>query len=210
MAPDRMVALFTGDSITDMGRRSDAGSPLGSGYVQLIAQFAATQAPWLAAVNTGVSGDRSTELLNRWEADVTEWQPDILTVLVGINDTWRRFDSARPTTAQVFRSNFEAMLTSARDSRNLRRLVIMEPFLVPVSTQQRRWHAEDLDAKISITRELARTYDAVHIPLDEIFSERADAEGPHAVVEDGVHPTVRGHQLIAQTWWDYVVPEPAI
>lgn len=77
----------------------------------------------------------------------------------------------------------------------------MEPFLVPITDEQQTWYAEDLAAKIAVTRDLAGRFDAVHIPLQDIFTAQAAGNGPDSVIDDGVHPSARGHELIAQTWW---------
>src|ERR1700754_764879 len=93
----RPVIVFTGDSITDCDRRTDPEG-LGDGYVRLLAG-----SPELAGFdvrNRGISGNRVLDLQERWENDVVAEQPAILSVLVGINETWRRYDSGDPTTAE--------------------------------------------------------------------------------------------------------------
>ncbi len=200
------TALFTGDSITDMGRRTDPSGFLGAGYVRRIAEMAAEGDPHLVVVNTGVSGDRTTDLIARWDADVIQRRPDVLTILIGANDMWRRYDSGMPMTAEEFAANYASLLDRVRDELELRQLVLMEPFLVPVRDEQRAWRTEDLDAKRAVTRELAARYGAVFIPLDGILGERAAAAGPASVIEDGVHPSAGGHELIARSWWEAVAP----
>ena len=200
------TALFTGDSITDMCRRTDPSGFLGAGYVRRIAEMSATAEPRLNVINTGVGGDRTTDLLPRWEADVIERRPDVLTVLIGVNDMWRRYDSDMPVSTEEFRANYSSLLDRARTELDLRELVIMDPFVVPVNAEQSGWYAEDLEAKIVVAQELASRFDAIHIPLHEIFTERAAIEGPESVIDDGVHPSAGGHELIAQVWWSTVTP----
>jgi acyl-CoA thioesterase I len=83
------TALFTGDSITDAGRRTDPSGYLGAGYVRRIAEMASAGNPALTVVNTGIGGNRTTDLAARWEEDVILRSPNVLTILVGVNDTWR-------------------------------------------------------------------------------------------------------------------------
>jgi lysophospholipase L1-like esterase len=198
------TALFTGDSITDAGRLSDPRGQLGDGYVRRVAELAAVDAPRLSVINTGVSGDRTTDLLGRWTEDVIQHQPDILTILIGINDVWRRYDSGMPMAGAEYAANYAALLDRVRAELRLRQLVIMEPFLVPVSEDQSRWPDEDLDEKRAIARDLAGRYDATFIPLHELFAARAAVAGADSVVDDGVHPSAGGHELIARAWWSAV------
>lgn len=198
------TALFIGDSITDCCRRTDPSGFLGAGYVRRVAELAAEKGEELRVVNTGVGGDRVSDLRRRWEADALAHTPDILTILVGVNDMWRRYDAGMPMTAAQFETDYVAILEQARDRLSLQRLVIMEPFLVPITEEQGRWHAEDLDAKIQVARSMAARFDGELIRLNDLFTERAAAEGPMSVIDDGVHPSAGGHELIAQTWWSTV------
>lgn len=195
------TALFIGDSITDMCRRTDPCGFLGAGYVRRIAELAVEHGDPVRLVNSGVSGDRLTDLRKRWDADVLAHDPDILTVMVGVNDTWRRYDAGMTTTPERFESDYRAVLDATLAHRHLERLVIMEPFLVPLTDEQAGWRAEDLDAKIEVTRVIARDYSATLVPLDSLFTERAHADGALSVIDDGVHPSAGGHELIAQSWW---------
>lgn len=200
------TALFTGDSITDMCRRTDPSGYLGAGYVRRVAEMAAMTEPGIKVVNTGVSGDRTTDLLARWDADVIERKPDVLTIMIGVNDMWRRYDAGLPMSADEFAANYSTLLDRSIAELNLRRIVIMEPFLVPLTDEQVGWISEDLEAKIEVARDLATRYSATLIRLHDIFTVRAAAEGAASVIDDGVHPSAGGHELIAQSWWSSVVP----
>ncbi|MGN6762762.1 MAG: SGNH/GDSL hydrolase family protein [Leifsonia sp.] len=200
------IALFTGDSITDAGRRTDPHGHLGAGYVRRISEMAEAAAAPLRVVNTGVGGDRTTELLARWSTDVIECRPDVLTVLVGVNDMWRRYDASTPTSPEEFEANYRLLLDRVRNELDLEQLVLMDPFVVPIRADQAHWFEEDLKAKVEIVNDLATQWEAVHIPLHELFTAKADESGPHSVVEDGVHPTPDGHDLIARAWWRSVGP----
>ena len=204
---DDTVALFTGDSITDAGRRTDPSAHLGAGYVRRIAEMAAESGKRLYVTNTGVGGDRTSDLLDRFDADILKVRPNILTILIGINDMWRRYDSGASVSAAEFYSNYSRVLTRVRDELDLKRIVIMEPFLVPVKGAQLSWHVEDLDENIAITRELADRYGATLIPLNEIFVDRAARVGAASVIDHGVHPSAGGHELIAQLWWSSIGEE---
>jgi lysophospholipase L1-like esterase len=194
-----MTVLFQGDSITDCGR--DRGTDdLGSGYVHLIEQTLRRQEAdsGIRILNRGVSGNRVRDLRARWKADCLDLKPDLLSILVGINDTWRRFDRNDPTTVESFYEDYDAILSATRASLDIP-IVICEPFLLPVSEDRAAWR-NDLDPKIHVVRELARRYADAYVPLDGAFAATAVHTDMKSLAGDGVHPTPRGHHLIAQTF----------
>ncbi|GGO67122.1 lipase [Microbacterium nanhaiense] len=185
--------VFAGDSITDAGRREDHEG-WGDGYVRLIA---VEVSPGDRVVNAGISGDRVRDLRRRWDADVLAAEPTTLTVYVGINDTWRRFDSDDPTSADEFRDDYRALLAAATEA-GVGRLVLIEPFVLTVVDGQEAW-ADDLAAKQAVVRELADEFAAAHVPLQAPF-EQAGGVDPATLAPDGVHPSSRGHALIHAAW----------
>ena len=189
----RPVIVFAGDSITDCDRRTDPDG-LGDGYVRLLAG-----APELAGFevrNRGISGNRVLDLEERWEQDVVAERAAIVSVLVGINETWRRFDSGDPTSADVFERDYRAILRRVQVQGAA--LVLVEPFLLPVDETQRTWRA-DLDEKRAVTRSLAAELGAAFIPADAGLSALGAASD---VAPDGIHPGERGHQELARLWLD--------
>ena len=86
----------------------------------------------LRIINSGVSGDRIRDVRRRWQQDCLAHQPDIVTILIGVNDTWRRFDAGETTSAEQYTEDYQAILGSAV-AAGVTQLVVMEPFLVPPS-----------------------------------------------------------------------------
>ncbi|MFF3499562.1 SGNH/GDSL hydrolase family protein [Streptomyces sp. NPDC003247] len=190
--------LFQGDSITAAGRDTDDPDDLGHGYVAMAADRLRPALPSLSVVNRGVSGHRVTDLRARWTADAVDLRPDLLSVMVGINDTWRRYDSGVTTSAGDFERDYRALLDRSRDGGA--RLLLIEPFLVPVRDEQWTWR-EDLDARIQVVRRLAAEYDAALLAADGLLNQAArEAGDPVKVTEDGIHPTAWGHALLAEAW----------
>jgi lysophospholipase L1-like esterase len=190
--------VFIGDSITDAGRRGDPAG-LGHGWVRLVAEELARRGDDRQVVNAGVSGDRVRDLRARWARDVLDLDPQLLTVYVGINDTWRRYDSDDPTPTEQFGADYRDILQRAHDAI-APRLVLVEPFVAPVTGQQRRWGEEDLDAKRAVVRGLADEFGAAFVPLASVVADAAHEYGEAAVASDGVHPTELGSSLIAGAW----------
>lgn len=192
--PSRIV--FIGDSITDAGRdRADAAS-LGDGYVSLLA-------PELAAAgatvrNLGIGGNRAKDLAARWDTELMPTEPDLLTVYVGVNDMWRRFDSDDATSAEDFESTLRGLLARVVEAHGPR-LVLMEPFFLPITEEQQGW-LEDLDEKRAVVRALAAEFGAELVPLHEVFTAAASEHPIADLAPDGVHPTRLGSELIAGAW----------
>jgi acyl-CoA thioesterase-1 len=179
--------VFIGDSITDAGRRTDPDRQLGDGYVRLVAAELANRGDDRSIVNTGISGDRAVDLRDR-------------SVYVGINDTWRRFDSDSPTSADEFAATYWTLLDDAQ-TRLAPRFILMEPFVVPVTNEQKHWGADDLDAKRAVVASLADEFGAAFVPLQSILDAAAAQNGgAAAIAADGVHPTSLGSSLIAGAW----------
>lgn len=193
------VVLFQGDSITDAGRSRVDGDDLGFGYPALTAAWFTALHPGRAVrfINRGISGNRASDLHARWKADCLDLKPDWVSILIGINDTWRRYDSGDPTRVETYRDHYRAILEQT--ARTGARLVILEPFLLPVPEDRKAWR-EDLDPKIGAARELAREFRAIFVPLDGQFAAAAAQREPAFWLPDGVHPSLAGHALIAQAW----------
>jgi lysophospholipase L1-like esterase len=208
--------LFIGDSVTDCDRGRDGDLSLGCGYVNLIWLWYSALYPQSRAefFNRGVSGDRIESLLGRWDKDCLELKPDFITVLIGINNIVHRFKRGIVTSEAQFREAYRAILQKTVKSVKAR-IIIMEPFLlpvmdykdapsyIPVMENYAEWR-ENLDPVIEIVRCLAAEFGAEIIPLDGIFKEAALKREPAFWTSDGVHPSMPGHALIAQAWFEKV------
>ena len=189
--------LFIGDSITDAGRREDPQG-LGAGYVRLIAETLASRGDRRTIVNRGIGGDRIGDLRARWETDVMAHLPSTLSVYVGINDTWRRFDQGQETAAADFEATYRELLEEAR-AAFAPSLILVEPFLTPVTEEQEDW-LDDLAGKREAVASLATEFGAAFVPLHRILTVAAAHHGAAAIAADGVHPTPLGAELIAESW----------
>jgi acyl-CoA thioesterase-1 len=201
MIKKNTLILFQGDSITDCGRSRNDDKQLGHGYASMVAARFNALYPELNVrfINKGISGDRTKDLVKRWKTDCLDLKPDVVSILIGINDTWRRFDRNNPTSTEEYKDNYHRILTQVRESLDAK-IIILEPFLLPVSQDMQTLWRQDLDPKIHATRELAREFGAIFIPLDGIFAAAAVKQPPQFWAADGVHPTSAGHALIAHHW----------
>lgn len=194
---DNAVVLFQGDSITDAGRR-ESYDQMGYGYASLTAAWFSALYPEkkVKFINRGISGNRAADLEQRWKPDCLDLKPDWVSILIGINDVWRRYDSGDETRLEVFETHYRAILTASAPSS---KLILLEPFVLPIPPDRAEWR-EDLDPKIDVVRKLAREFNALYVPLDGLFAQASTQAQPAFWAEDGVHPTLAGHALIAQAW----------
>ncbi|WP_409345227.1 SGNH/GDSL hydrolase family protein [Paenibacillus sp. MBLB4367] len=194
------IVLFQGDSITDAGRIKENGADLGRGYALMTAGLYGSRHPenGVAFLNRGISGNRVKDLQGRWQEDCIDLKPTIVSIYIGINDTWRRYDRNDPTSAESYEAGYRELLTRTKEELGAK-IVLIEPFVLPVPEDRRTWR-EDLDPKITVVRELAREFGALLVPLDGLFAQASMHEKPAFWAPDGVHPSPAGHALIAKAW----------
>lgn len=197
---DQSVVLFQGDSITDAGRNRGDPDDLGAGYVMMAASWLSARLPEkrLRFLNRGIGGNRVGDLEARWQTDCIELRPDWVSIMIGINDTWRRYDSGDETPVESFERSYRAILKRTREQLEAR-LILIEPFVLPVPADRRLWR-EDLDPKIQVVRDLAREFGAILVPMDGVMNAAGARREPSFWAQDGVHPTPAGHMVMALAW----------
>jgi lysophospholipase L1-like esterase len=198
--PNHATVLFQGDSITDCGRNYNDPGSLGNGYAHLIASQFGFLYPdsGVTFLNRGISGNRMPDLEARWQQDCLDLKPDVLSIYIGINDTWRRYDNDDYTPAEVFYERYRKLIVNTKNKLDVS-LVLIEPFVLPVPEDRRAWR-EDLDPKIAVVRSLAAEFKTLYVPLDGLFAASSMSTGPAYWAADGVHPSAPGHALIADAW----------
>lgn len=194
------VILFQGDSITDWGRNYEDVSSLGVGYALMIAARLGYLFPEkkLTFYNRGISGNRAVDLQGRWDKDCLNLKPTVVSIYIGINDTWRHMDSGEETTPEQFEASYRELIERTRNTLGAK-IILIEPFVLPVPEDRKGWRT-DLDPKIHIVRELAREYGALLVPLDGLFAAASVKADSAYWAPDGVHPSNAGHALIADAW----------
>ena len=200
---DHAIVLFQGDSITDAGRNREVSTDLGWGYPALIAAWFSALYPEkkVAFLNRGNSGNRAGDLRARWKEDTLDLKPNWVSILIGINDTWRRYDSGEQTSVAQYEERYCRLLDAVASAGS--RLVLIEPFVLPVDEGQKMWR-DDLDPKIEVVRKLAAHYSAILVPADVELTRQSERLGAVLLAVDGVHPTELGHERLAELWLDTV------
>ncbi len=187
------VNIFIGDSVTDCGR--DIEPPHGDGYVR---DIVCSNKLHGSVINVGTSGHRLVDLENRWQADVLDHKPTLLSIAIGINDTWRRYDDNDPTTTEDFHDRYHRLLTQTKNLCNPQ-FVLCEPFLLAVNEEMNGWR-QDLDPKIEVVHAMAKKFNAVLVPFDSSLNNLAATLPMIQIAEDGIHPTAFGHTELAKLW----------
>jgi lysophospholipase L1-like esterase len=193
------LILFQGDSITNAFRSDENESDLGRGYALMTAGWLGALYPEMGVrfFNRGVSGNTVKDLKTRWKNDCLDLKPNLVSILIGINDTARRFRGA-PIPAEEFEATYRDILAGTCEELGAN-IILCEPFLLPVNNHYPAWR-EELDPKIEVVRKLATDFDAVLVPLDELFAQACTRQKPEYWSWDGVHVHPSGHAIIARAW----------
>ena len=200
------TVLFQGDSITDAGRKrgmSEANSQpaLGSGYAWLAASQMLVDTPThdLKIFNRGVSGDQIFQLAARWQTDCLDLKPNVLSILVGVNDYWRTIDSGSKRTPEDYETDYRKLLQQTMEALPDVRLILCEPFLLQTGTVEEKWVAPFEKYRVA-AKKLAEEFHARFVPFQSMFDTAAKIAPPATWAADGVHPTASGAALMAH-WW---------
>lgn len=199
MLKDNSLLLFQGDSITDTGRTgaADPSLSLGEGYPAKIAAKLAERG--IKVINRGISGNRTWDLINRWDKDCIDIKPDYFSLLIGVNDTWRRYDSGMVTTAEEYEANMRQLLDRVVNETNAK-IILLNIFLLDVTPDKAQMRP-DLVEKQEVISRLIKEYDVTFVDIQALFDKMV-AEGTpmEELSADGVHPTDFGHEVIAAEW----------
>ncbi|GAB1360327.1 SGNH/GDSL hydrolase family protein [Porphyromonadaceae bacterium] len=203
-----MTILFQGDSITDAGRsRETEGvandqAMLGKGYAlltssKLMKQFAGLN---LKIYNRGISGNKVYQLQERWQKDCLDLKPDVLSILIGVNDFWHKLTGNYDGTVEVYERDFRKLMQDTKKALPNVQLIVCEPFAINnTRAVNDKWFPE-FDAYRAAAKKIATEFNAVFIPFQTMFDE-AESSAPGAYwAADGVHPSLPGAELMSEAW----------
>ena len=200
-----MKILFQGDSVTDAGRDRSHSSDMGFGYPKYASAMLEDAFPDIdfAFTNLGISGNRTEDLVARMQSDFIEIQPDIVSIMIGINDVWHHYAFTNIYTSnEAFENNYVTLLEEIKQKTDAK-IMIIQPFLISVPDKTEL--EAELAEKQEIVARLAEKYADVYLPMHDIFLAD-DAEDKTVYAADGVHPTEDGACLIAQKYLEAVSP----
>jgi lysophospholipase L1-like esterase len=200
------VVLFQGDSITDAGRKRDVSEPnneaaLGAGYPWFAASQMLVDSPdaGVKTYNRGVSGNKVYQLAERWQADCLDLKPNVLSILIGVNDYWHKHKHNYDGTLEKYEGDYRALIKRTKDALPDVRLILCEPFTLKVGSVDDTWFPE-FDGYRDAAKRVARDVGAVFVPFQTMFDAAVKVAPPATWAADGVHPTPSGASLMAH-WW---------
>ena len=195
----KLRILFQGDSITDAGRDRRNYFNLGGGYPSFAAPLIREAHPELELefINLGISGNRTGQLFDRLYPDAIALKPDVISILIGINDIWHRYNwDMVTTTDEQIELNYRCILERLKKETDAK-IMILAPYLL--DCEDKKEVREDLCRVLPIVRRLAEDYADVYIPLDELFEEALKTQPePKFYSGDGVHPNANGARFIGE------------
>lgn len=200
-----MKILFQGDSVTDAGRDRSNPHDMGEGYPKYASAMIEDTFSDVdfEFVNLGIGGNRTENLVERLYDDFVNVQPDIVSILIGINDVWHRHSHGIETTDEQFEANYRKVLTALKEQTNAK-IMIISPFLLSASDKEN--FRPELDSIIQIVEKLADEYADVYLPLDKQFADALKEESPDFYSADGVHPNTEGACFIGERYLRAISP----
>lgn len=200
--------LFIGDSITDCARRSHHAFDLGQGFVGMIAGYLGATYPDkpLEIINRGIAGNVMADMIERWQEDCLDLKPDMVTILIGVNDIWRRMDqNLEPSQAvyDQFESHYRYLIQSLKEQNPEVQIILMDTFVIPnQNIDQWKTYQADINA---IIHRIANDFALTCVSLGSIMAKVCSKNSSDYFIQpDGVHPHPAGHGIIAKAWIENV------
>jgi len=200
------VILFQGDSITDAGRKRSSTAAndqpaMGGGYAFMAASDLLFQHPdkELQIYNRGISGNKVYQLAELWDKDALDMKPDVLSILVGVNDFWHTLSFGYKATVETYRKDYRALLQRTKTELPDVKLIIGEPFAIPGTAVTQAWFPAFNEYR-EVARQLANDFDAAFVPYQRVFDKALKIAPGKYWSPDGVHPSIAGAKLMAEAW----------
>lgn len=201
--------LFQGDSITDAERNRKCDLFPGSGYASMVAGYIGFENPGCYQfLNRGISGNRISDLYARIKQDIINLKPDVLSILIGVNDVWHEVPYKNGVSADKFELLYDLLIEQIKEALPDIQILILEPFVLPGTATNatpeipERWDyfRSEVPLRAAAAKRIAEKYDLVWVPLQKHFDEACQYAPAEQWLCDGVHPTAMGHELIKRQW----------
>ncbi len=200
-----MKILFQGDSITDTGRNTSSGSlvSIGQGYAMLCASTLGAKYPEkFTFENRGISGNRIVDVYARIKVDGWNLEPDVFSILIGVNDVWHKVGNKNGVDAERFYRVYKMLVTDTMTALPNARMILMEPFVLPATATEGNWDyfRDETALRAKAIKQIAEECGQIFLPLQDMFDDACKCAPASYWLGDGVHPTPAGHKLIADRW----------
>ncbi len=200
-----MKILFQGDSITDVGRSRDTNDMIGWGYPLLVKAALGLEEPnQHEFYNRGISGNRIVDLYARIKADIINLKPDVMSILIGVNDVWHEYREAGPNgvDAEKYFKVYSMLIEEVKAALPDIKIMILEPFALKGTGNEAHWDSfyAEVKKRAEKAKKIAEQYHLTFVPLQEKLEQAATKAPASYWLVDGVHPTSAGHELIKNEW----------
>ena len=199
--------LFQGDSITDAGRDKEKELPnnpgsFGKGYAFLAASSLLNEYPeeQLTIFNRGISGNKVFQLADRWEKDCLDLKPDLLSILIGVNDYWHKRNGKYDGTVEIYEKDYRALLKRTLEHLPGVKLVLCEPYYVLKTRAVDESWVKPMQQYQAAAKRIADDFNTIWVPYQKVFDEAIKHAPGYYWTGDGVHPSMAGAQLMAEAW----------
>lgn len=195
--------LFQGDSITDVIRHREDDQHRGMGYPTLVTAELGFDYPGeYEFLNRGISGNRIVDLYARIKADLLNLKPDVLSILIGINDVWHEIAAQNGVATEKFEKIYNMMIEEIKAELPNIRIMVLEPFVLKGTATLEEWDRfrTGAEEKAAAAKRVAEANNLDFVPLMKKFDEVDKKTDMGYWLYDGVHPTAMGHELIAREW----------
>ena len=207
---ENFTFLFQGDSITDgnRSRDNDWNHVMGHGYQYIIASKLWYDFPKkkFHFFNRGISGNKVTDLAARWQKDTLDLKPDLLSILIGINDISTFLNGNKDFTADRYEQDYRLLLQQTKQQLPGVQFVLGEPFILPVGKVKDRWneYSDEIEKRRSIVKKISDDNDTVLVKYQDAYNEALSKAPAEYWIWDGIHPMPAGHELMAREWMKQV------
>ena len=199
----KIRVLFQGDSITDAGRNRLARHSL-AGYPRKTAELLEKMSPnKYDFFNRGISGNRSKDLLARYKRHFVRIRPDVVTVMIGINDVWRKYDHHNETTPEQYEKNITKLFTDIKKDTGAK-IIVLSPYLTSGTKGEWNVMRGDVDTFIEVSKKVAESYADLFIQTDIPMNQANEMFSPELISTDGVHPQEKGQEILAELLSDAI------
>lgn len=198
-----MKILLQGDSITDVSRVRGDDDNAGWGYALLLKAGLGLQQPGeYQLINRGISGNRIVDLYARIKADIINVQPDVMSILIGINDVWHEVSRRNGVDADKFYKIYDMLIEEVKEALPNIKIMILEPFVLKGSATEEHWDyfSAEVPKRAQMAKKIAEKHQLTFVPLQAGFDALTEKMEASYWLQDGVHPTPMGHAYIRDRW----------
>lgn len=198
-----MIILFQGDSITDCGRDREKDVKTGIGYPTMVKGQLGYDEPGHTFINRGIGGNRSVDLYARIKKDIINLKPDLMSILIGVNDVWHDLhESPNGVDADKFYKIYCMLIEEVKEALPNIKIMILEPFVLHGTATDEHWEFFDVETKkrAAMAKKVAEKYNLTWVPLQEGFDALLEKAPAGYWLRDGVHPDAPGHDFIKRQW----------